>query len=148
MSGYDTTRKKERPMIRIKTHTLTTPAITRPAREMTRIAAAHRRRRWRPVALLSLGALSLALVVAGCGSATGGSSSSTGYRTGGAQSTPVAPASGVGKPAVAAAPAPKAANTGSGPAAARKPTSAVPQNNGGDSDPDNNGGPDDGDGGI
>ena len=69
---------------------------------------------------------------------------------------PAAPAAPVTPPQAAATPTPNPAaqapapapQPAPAPAPAAKPTSGVPQNNGGDADPDNNGGPDDGDGGI
>jgi hypothetical protein len=134
--------------------TATLIATTDPAaaasteRDATPIDGTSRRHRWRRGAVLSVAAVGLALVVAGCGAAVGATNGSPGYRTSGAKATSTAPAAGGGTPAVAAAPPTAANNTPPAPATAPKPASAVPQNNGGDSDPDNNGGPDDGDGGI
>jgi hypothetical protein len=71
--------------------------------DLTPVAADKRKRRLRPAALSSLGAVGVALVVAGCGAASTNSASpaATGART-----TPVAPASAVTTPAAAPANAP------------------------------------------
>jgi pilus assembly protein FimV len=136
-------------------------------RDPNRINAKRNRRR--PRALFSIGAVGVALVVAGCGSASG---NSAGSAAAGAHTTPVAPASAVTTPAAAPAKAPATpkptttptapanapaaattqtpATTPKAPAASttKSPNAGIPQNNGGDADPDNNGGPSDGDGAI
>jgi hypothetical protein len=100
------------------------------------------RLRRRPRALLSLCAVAVPLVIAGCGEASG------------PRMTPLAPAAKATTPAAtptakAATPAAQANPPATRPKAAAKAAPAgVPQNNGGDGDPDNNAGPDDGDGGI
>jgi hypothetical protein len=126
-----------------------------------------KRNRRRPRALFSLGAVGVALVVAGCGSASG---NSAGSAAAGAHTTPVAPASAVTTPAAAPAKAPATpkptttptapanapaaattpTTTPKAPAAAttKNPDAGIPQGNGGDGDSDNNGGPNDGDGAI
>jgi len=113
---------------------------------LARIAKLHPRRR--PAAWLSLGAVGLALVVAGCGSATGASSSPSGYRSAGARPTPTAPATQASPPPATTAPTTTAAGKPPAAATAGKPIAGTPQQNGGDGDPDNNGGPDDGDGAL
>jgi hypothetical protein len=122
-----------------------------------------KRKRRRPRALFSIGAVGVALVVAGCGSASG---NSAGSAAAGAHTTPVAPAGAVTTPAKApaahkptttpAVPAnpPAAATTPAttpkAPAAAttKNPDAGIPQGGGGDGDADNFGGPNDGDGAI
>jgi hypothetical protein len=107
-----------------------------------------RRLRRRPAAFLSVGAVGLTLVVAGCGSAAGTSTGTGGYGPAGARATPTAPAAkGATQPAAAA---PTKSTAAQPPAAApsTKPVPGTPQQNGGDADADNNGGPDDGDGAI
>jgi hypothetical protein len=79
-------------------------------------------------ALLATGFVGLALVVAGCGSATGKSSHAPAHH-----SAPTSATSGHHAP-------PASASSGA--------TAGIPQGNGGDQDPDNNGGPSDGDGNI
>jgi hypothetical protein len=110
-----------------------------------RITRHHRRQR--PAALLSLAAVGLALVVAGCGAAAPASSSRGGYPSQGAPPTPTAPTKAAAPPA---ATAPATSTPANPPASAKatKPVPGIPQQNGGDADPDNNGGPDDGDGAI
>jgi hypothetical protein len=163
-------------MIRPKTKTLVVPVLgllgsVKGVKPSTKIVGRWRRR----PALIGLGAVGVALVVAGCGSAV--STPSTPAQT------PVAPAATVntqaaapakapapaGTPSATATPTPKAtptapaapAETGT-PAAAATPTpkvtppapaakspdAGIPQGNGGDADPDNNGGVNDGDGPI
>jgi hypothetical protein len=142
-------------MIRPKTKTLVVPVLgllgpMKGVRPNTKIVG---RRRRRP-ALIGLGAVGVALVVAGCGSAA--STQSTPAQT------PVAPAATVntqaaapakapapaGTPAATAAPTPKATPTAPAAPAAKNPDAGIPQGNGGDADPDNNGGANDGDGPI
>jgi hypothetical protein len=140
-------------MIRPKTKTLVVPVLgllgpMKGVRPNTKIVG---RRRRRP-ALIGLGAVGVALVVAGCGSAA--STPSTPAQT------PVAPAATVntqaaapakapaGTPAATAAPTPKATPTAPAAPAAKNPDAGIPQGNGGDADPDNNGGANDGDGPI
>jgi hypothetical protein len=149
-------------MIRPKTKTLVVPVLgllgsVKGVEPSTMIVG---RRRGRP-ALIGLGAVGVALVVAGCGSAASTPSTPT--------QTPVAPAATVNThaaapakapastPAATATPTPKATPTapaapaGTGtPAsrAAKNPDAGIPQGNGGDADPDNNGGANDGDGPI
>lgn len=74
--------------------------------DLTPVAADRRKRRLRPAALSSLGAVGVALVLAGCGAASTNSASpaATGART-----TPVAPAGAVTTPAGAPANAPTGA---------------------------------------
>jgi hypothetical protein len=115
---------------------------------MKRITATKHHGRRRPAALLSLGAVGLALVVAGCGSATGSSVSPVGYRAPGARPTPAAPATTVSTPVVAAARSPKPVSKSPVAATVTSPAHAIPQQNGGDGDPDNNGAPSDGDGNM
>jgi hypothetical protein len=78
-------------------------------------------------ALLATGFVGAALVVAGCGGATGKSTHASAHH-----STPTTRSSHSAPPASASSGA----------------TSGIPQGNGGDQDPDNNGGPSDGDGNI
>jgi len=126
-----------------------------------------KRKRRRPRALFSIGAVGVALVVAGCGSASG---NSAGSAAAGAHTTPVAPAGAVTTPAKApAAPKPPTtttttptapanppaaattpATTPKAPAAAttKNPDAGIPQGGGGDGDADNSGGVNDGDGPI
>jgi hypothetical protein len=142
---------------------------TAPVSDRAGIAAAVRNGRRRPRALFSIGAVGVALVVAGCGSATG---NSAGSAAAGAHTTPVAPANAVTTPAAAPAKAPATpkptttptapakapgaattqtpATTPKAPAAAgtKNPDAGIPQGGGGDGDPDNSGGPNDGDGPI
>jgi hypothetical protein len=151
-------------MIRPKTKTLVVPVLGLPGpvkgvKPSTKIVG----RRRRHPALIGLGAVGVALVVAGCGSAA--STPSTPAQTSVAPAATVntqaaapakapAPAS---TPAATATPTPKAtptapaapAETGT-PAvpAAKNPDAGIPQGNGGDADPDNNGGANDGDGPI
>jgi hypothetical protein len=142
-------------MIRSKTKTLVVPVLglLRPVNVVKPNTKAVGRRRRRP-ALVGLGAVGVALVVAGCGSAA--STTSTPAQT------PVAPAAAVHTPTAApakapaptttpaatATPTPKATPTAPAAPAAKNPDAGIPQGNGGDSDPDNNGGPNDGDGPI
>jgi hypothetical protein len=107
----------------------------------------HRRRR-RPANFLSVGAVGLALVIAGCGSAAGTSSGTGGYGSAGKPPTPTAPAAKPTTPPAAAAQTTSTAGQPPAAAAATKPVPGTPQRNGGDADADNNGGPDDGDGAI
>ncbi|HWX87545.1 MAG TPA: hypothetical protein VNX67_05170 [Solirubrobacteraceae bacterium] len=149
-------------MIRPKTKTPVVPVLgllgpMKGVKPSTKIVG---RRRRRP-ALIGLGAVGVALVVAGCGSAV--STPSTPAQT------PVAPAATVNTRAAAPtkAPAPAPAPTGTPDAAAtptqkatptapaapvapaaKNPDAGIPQGNGGDADPDNNGGANDGDGQI
>src|SRR5579859_7570848 len=90
--------------------------------------------------LLGLLAVALAAVVAGCGSASGGSATPAGQAN-------QAPASNTAAPPASSG-ASTTPNQHTPAKAAAKPVPGVPQGNGGDADPDNNGGPDDGDGGI
>jgi hypothetical protein len=106
----------------------------------------ERDRRRRPVALLSLGAVGLALIVAGCGSATGASSAPSGNGSAGARPAPTTPAAKA--PPTITPPTTTAAAKAPPAATATRPVPGTPQQNGGDADPDNNGGPDDGDGAI
>ena len=143
-------------MIRSKTKTLVVSGLglLRPVKGIKPTTKIVGRRRRRP-ALVGLGAVGVALVVAGCGSAAGTPSTPA--------QTPVAPAAKVstqtaapakapaaptGTPAATATPTPKATPTAPAAPAAKSPDSGIPQGNGGDSDPDNNGGPNDGDGPI
>jgi len=112
-------------------------------------------RRRRRSALLGLGAVGVALVVAGCGSAA--STPSTPAQTPVAPAAKAstqaaaptkAPAAPTGTPAATATPTPKARPTAPAAPAAKNPDAGIPQNNGGDADPDNNGGANDGDGPI
>jgi hypothetical protein len=142
-------------MIRPKTKTLVVPVfgLLGPVKGVKPIAKIVGRQRRRP-ALIGLGAVGVALVVAGCGSAA--STPSTPAQT------PVAPAATVntqaaapakapapaGRPAATATPTPKATPTAPTAPAAKNPDAGIPQGNGGDADPDNNGGANDGDGPI
>jgi hypothetical protein len=90
--------------------------------------------------LLGLLAVVPAVVVAGCGSASGGSATPAGRANQAPASTQAAPPASSGASTTPNPPAPSQA--------AAKPAPGVPQANGGDADPDNNGGSDDGDGGI
>jgi len=159
------------------------PALARPRRANSRGRVAdlrpgdseRPRRRLRPAALSSLGAVAVALVIAGCGAAA---TNSTSPAATGARTTPAAPASAVttpanapmgaavpaatpkpkaapnvpaaaaGAPAEAAIPTPKPTPKAPAAAAPKNPDAGIPQGNGGDADPDNTGGANDGDGPI
>jgi hypothetical protein len=140
-------------MIRPKTKTLVVRVLglPRPVNVVKPESKTTGRRRRRP-ALVTLGAIGVALVVAGCGSAA--STTSTPAQTPTVPTTTVntqaaaptkAPA---GTPAAAATPAPKTAPAAPAAQAAKSPDAGIPQGNGGDADPDNNGGANDGDGAI
>jgi hypothetical protein len=124
----------------------------------------HRRRR---PALVGLGAIGVALVVAGCGSAastpsqtplapaamtvTAAPAKSPATVAQGAQGpygAAPAPAKSSGPATPSAVKAPTTPTPTPTPSTASRPVAGVPQGNGGDGDPDNSGGPDDGDGGI
>jgi hypothetical protein len=140
-------------MIRPKTKTLVVPVLglLSPVKGVKPSIKTVERRRRRP-ALLGLGAVGVALVVAGCGSAA--STTSTPAQT------PTVPATTVNTQAAAptkapaptatpaATPSPKATPTAPAAPAAKNPDAGIPQGNGGDADPDNNGGANDGDGPI
>jgi chemotaxis protein MotB len=143
-------------MIRPKTKTLVAPVLgllgsVKGVKPSTKTVG----RRRRQPALLGLGAVGVALVVAGCGSAA--STPSTPAQTPTAPAAKVstqaaapakAPAAPTGTPAAAATPTPKATPTAPAAPAAKSPDAGIPQGNGGDADPDNNGGANDGDGPI
>jgi hypothetical protein len=142
-------------MIRPKTKTLVVPVLglLSPVKGVKPSIKTVERRRRRP-ALLGLGAVGVALVVAGCGSAA--STTSTPAQTPTVPATTVntqaaaptkAPAP-TATPAAAATPSPKATPTAPAAPAAKNPDAGIPQGNGGDADPDNNGGANDGDGPI
>jgi hypothetical protein len=140
-------------MIRSKTKMLVVPVLglLRPMNVVEPGTKTVGRQRRRP-ALIGLGAVGVALVVAGCGSAA--STTSTPAQT------PVAPATTTntqaaaptkapaGAQAAAATPTQKATPTTPAAPAAKSPDAGIPQGNGGDADPDNNGGVNDGDGPI
>lgn len=142
-------------MIHAKTKTLVVPVLglLRPVKSVKLSTEIVGRRRRRP-ALIGLGAVGVALVVAGCGSAA--STTSTPAQT------PVAPAATVntqaaapakapaptGTPSATATPTQKATPTTPAAPAAKNPDAGIPQGNSGDADPDNNGGANDGDGQI
>lgn len=143
-------------MIRQKTKTLAVPVLglLGPVRDVKPSTKTVGRRRRRP-ALLALGAVGVALVVAGCGSAA--STTSTPAQTPIAPAAKVstqaaapakAPATPTGTPAPTATPTQKATPTAPAAPAAKSPDVGIPQGNGGDADPDNNGGANDGDGPI
>jgi hypothetical protein len=140
-----------RPMTRI----LVVPVLglLRPVKGVKPSTKIVGRRRRRP-ALIGLGAVGVALVVAGCGSAAGTPSTpaQTPTAPAAAVSTPAAPpakaTAPTGTPAATATPTPKATPTAPVAPAAKSPDAGIPQGNGGDGDPDNNGGANDGDGPI
>lgn len=141
-------------MIRPKTKTLVVPVLNLlgPVKGVKLSTKTAGRRRRQP-ALLGLGAVGVALVVAGCGSAA--STPSTPAQTPTAPAAKVstqaaAPAKAPAAPmgTAAATPTPKATPTAPAAPAAKSPDTGIPQGNGGDSDPDNNGGVNDGDGPI
>lgn len=99
----------------------------------------------------ALAAVGLAVLVVAI-STTGGGSNPARDRAASGQPTPVAHVAQANRHTartikVTKAPAAPATKS-SAPKAAAESSSAIPQNNGGDSDPDNNGGPSDGDGNI
>lgn len=161
-------------MIRPKTKTLVVPVLglPGPVKGVTPSTKIVGRRRRRP-ALIGLGAVGVALVVAGCGSAA--STTSTPAQTPVApaatvntqaaapakapagtppaatatpKATPTAPAAAAETGAPAATPTTKATPTAPAAPAAKNPDAGITQGNGGDADPDNNGGVNDGDGPI
>jgi hypothetical protein len=102
-------------------------------------------------AVLALAAAGLAAVVIAISTTGGGSNtaSSSAAREGPTPAAHIAKTHGRSTRMVKVANAPAATGKKSSlPKAAAKASSAIPQNNGGDSDPDNNGGPSDGDGNI
>jgi hypothetical protein len=158
-------------------HRATGVLETFPSRRLNRtspVASTKRQLRRRPRALFSIGAVGVALVVAGCGSAAGSgtppatpAAPATGpavtapthkatptptpttpvARTPAPKATSTTPAAAAAPPA-ATSPAPKAAPKVPATAKAEHPDAGIPQGNGGDADPDNNAGPNDGDGAI
>jgi hypothetical protein len=166
-------------MIRPKTKTPIVPVLgllgpMKGVKPSTKIV----RRRPRHPALIGLGAVGVALVVAGCGSAASTQSTPAqtpvapaatvntqaaapakapapagtpaGTATPTPKATPTAPAAPAeaGTPAAAATPTTKATPTAPAAPAAKNPDAGITQGNGGDADPDNNGGANDGDGPI
>jgi len=143
-------------MIRPKTKTLVVPALgllgrVNGVKPSTKTVG----RRRRQPALLALGAVSVALVVAGCGAAASTPSTPAQAPTAPAAKVSTqaaapakAPASPTHMPAAAATHRPKATPTTPAAPVAKSPDAGIPQGNGGDADPDNNGGANDGDGPI